>query len=102
MRDRWYGFVLSVPRCLCGESTFLNANLRVGPRVPAFAGAAMDHAVALQHGAGGNLRHLPQLLVIGREIGPRRLEQLLETFDDEIALLESINAIAGVHDAQQI
>src|SRR6185312_14675357 len=43
-----------------------------------------------------------EIRIIGREIGLGCFEQLLETLDDEIALLIIINAIARPHDAQQI
>src|SRR6516165_7502869 len=78
------------------------SRLSVRARVPAFARALMDHAVRRQDIAGRNLRQAAKRLVIGREIRPRRLEELLEAVDDEIALLEGVEAIACMHDAQEV
>src|SRR5690242_19995962 len=76
--------------------------LSVGTRIPALARSSMDYVVAFDNVARGNLRQLAQLLVIGREVRPRGLKQFLEIVDDEIALLEGVEPIAGMHDAQQI
>ena len=62
----------------------------------------MKHLVARQHVAGGECRFAFQLLVVGDEIRSGGVEQLLETVDDEIRLLISVDAVARAHDAQQV
>src|SRR5512133_2785341 len=42
------------------------------------------------------------LAIDRRKIWPGRLEQLLEIFNDEIGLLEGVDAIAGPHDPPEI
>src|SRR5438034_5489544 len=49
-----------------------------------------------------NVGQPAQRRIVGREIGRRRLEQLLEAVDDEIGLLEAVDAVLRAHDPHQV
>src|SRR5690606_32913226 len=69
---------------------------------PAFAAAAVDHGVALQHRAGGDGRLVRQARVDRGEVRGGGRHQLLEAVDDEVGLLVGVDPVAGAHDPLQV
>src|SRR5690606_16037712 len=69
---------------------------------PAFASAALEDAVIVEHGAGRDRRQVRQARVERGEVRARGLDQLFEAVDDEIGLLEGVDAVARAHDPRQV
>src|SRR5690606_22945675 len=69
---------------------------------PALAGAAVEYAVAGEHGAGGKRFLARQPRVDRREVRTRGLEQLLEALDSEVGLLVGIAPVAGAPDPLEV
>ena len=75
------------------------SGVRIGrPTVPITAG---EHAVVVQHIAGG-VRRLPRQPCVDRgEVRPGGCEQLIEAVDHEVGLLVGVDAVARAHHAFQ-
>src|SRR5271165_2504031 len=69
---------------------------------PLGGGGRIEFAVRADQCIGLDVGQCRNLAVDRREIGPGRIEQLPEIVDDEIGLLELVDAVAGKHYAPQI
>src|SRR5688572_12707814 len=66
------------------------------------AGAARHHHVVGEHVAGIELRQVAHALVERREVDAGQIEQCVEAVDDEVRLLEVVDAITRSHDAHEV
>src|SRR5690348_10457628 len=69
---------------------------------PPLARPAMNHAIAVLHGAGGEFGLVLEARVDRGEVGPGRVHQLLEAVDHEVGLLVGVDLVFGAHDALEV
>src|SRR5687768_8464662 len=91
-----------VPAALERRALRTPMRLHVAVAGPALAIAALEYPVLRLHLAGREGGLVRQRGVDRGEVRRGGLHQLFEAVDDEVGLLEGVDAVAGAHDPRQV